>query len=85
MVAYGQDEEVGGYRGATQISSILEQRYGPDSIAMILDEGGMGVSEQYGATFALPGIAEKGYGVSHGHSVVHSKNLPLIADSTRLE
>jgi len=63
VVAYGQDEEVGGYRGATQISSILERRYGPNSIAMILDEGGMGVSEQYGAVFALPGIAEKGYGV----------------------
>jgi hypothetical protein len=31
---------------------------------MIVDEGGMGVSEVYGREFALPGVAEKGYGVS---------------------
>lgn len=62
LLAFGQDEEVGGPRGAEYVSVHLEERYGKDSIAMIVDEGGMGIQEQFGTEFALPGIAEKGYG-----------------------
>jgi hypothetical protein len=35
--------------------------YGKYGIAMIVDEGGMGLEKLYNQEFALPGIAEKGY------------------------
>lgn len=38
----------------------LEQKYGADSMALIVDEGG-GLSEVFGQMFALPAVAEKGY------------------------
>jgi Gly-Xaa carboxypeptidase len=39
----------------------LEDLYGKNGIAMIVDEGGMNLDTLYGREFALPGIAEKGY------------------------
>jgi Gly-Xaa carboxypeptidase len=38
--------------------------YGKHGIAMIVDEGGMGIQGLYGTEFAKPGMAEKGYMVS---------------------
>jgi hypothetical protein len=42
----------------------LESVYGKHGIAMIVDEGGMGIQGLYGTEFAKPGMAEKGYMVS---------------------
>ncbi|KAF8166011.1 hypothetical protein B0H34DRAFT_691505 [Crassisporium funariophilum] len=61
ILAFGQDEEISGPRGATNIGKYLQGKYGMYGIAMILDEGGMGLETLYGREFALPGIAEKGY------------------------
>ena len=43
IVALGFDEECSGRRGAGHIGPFLEKRYGPNSLALILDEGGMGL------------------------------------------
>lgn len=76
ILAFGYDEEGGGvkvrncptcilssshrsFQGAGALYPKIVERYGLDSIAMIVDEGG-GFMEQYGSTFATPGIAEKG-------------------------
>ncbi|KAK7036266.1 carboxypeptidase S [Favolaschia claudopus] len=59
ILSFGFDEEAGGPEGARYLASTLLERLGPDSIAMIVDEGS-GYSENYGAIFAVPGIAEKG-------------------------
>ncbi|KAF8187111.1 hypothetical protein BJ912DRAFT_970122 [Pholiota molesta] len=61
ILAFGQDEEISGPRGATNIGTYLEDLYGKNGIAMIVDEGGMNLDTLYGREFALPGIAEKGY------------------------
>lgn len=60
-LAYGHDEEGGGYRGALEIAALLEAR--GVALEWVLDEGS-GVMEDYvpgsDAGFALVGIAEKG-------------------------
>ncbi|KAF8881162.1 hypothetical protein CPB84DRAFT_1792054 [Gymnopilus junonius] len=61
ILAFGQDEEISGPRGANNIGKHLEERHGKYGIGMIVDEGGMNLESAYGAEFALPGIAEKGY------------------------
>lgn len=43
ILALGFDEECSGRRGAGYIGRYLEKLYGPNSIALILDEGGMGL------------------------------------------
>ncbi|KAJ9114650.1 hypothetical protein QFC22_005526 [Naganishia vaughanmartiniae] len=84
VAAFGMDEEVGGERGATSINDFLEKRYGHHGIAMIVDEGGMGIETLYGTQFALPGMAEKGYGnfmiqvdMAGGHSSIPSKHTSI--------
>ena len=73
--AFGFDEETGGERGARQIAAHLEQKYGRNSFAMIVDEGGMGVATKGNVAYARPAIAEKGFldiliglDVNGGHS-----------------
>jgi len=61
VLAFGQDEEISGPRGAANIAKFLQERYGEKGIAMIVDEGGMGLDVLYGNSFALPGVTEKGY------------------------
>ena len=73
VAGFGFDEEISyslklpkannhrGPQGASNISALLLERYGRDSIEFIIDEGGSEVKNIYGATFALPGTAEKGY------------------------
>jgi carboxypeptidase PM20D1 len=75
-LAYGDDEEVGGLRGAREIASLLERR--GVRLEMVLDEGGVvgdrilpGIADPV----ALVGVAEKGFAtielstrVSGGHS-----------------
>ena len=62
ILAFGFDEECSGARGAGHIATYLEQEYGTDSIAMILDEGGMGFQLLNKNTlYALPAVQEKGH------------------------
>ncbi|KAK6910063.1 hypothetical protein I203_104092 [Kwoniella mangroviensis CBS 8507] len=60
IVANGFDEEIGGSRGSGHISKVLLKRYGNDGIAFLVDEGFTGISNDYGATVASFGMAEKG-------------------------
>lgn len=64
MLALGQDEEISGHYGAASVGRHLTSRYGEQSFAMIVDEGGSGLDTVYGRDFAFPGVAEKGYLVS---------------------
>jgi Gly-Xaa carboxypeptidase len=61
IFAFGFDEEIGGERGAKNIATHLEDKYGRHGIAMIVDEGGMGVVEVGEYAYALPAVAEKGF------------------------
>ena len=60
VLSFGFDEESSGGQGAGHLAPFLLQKYGKDSFAAIVDEGaGMGTA--WGSTFAMPGVAEKGY------------------------
>jgi Gly-Xaa carboxypeptidase len=80
ILSFGFDEEISGLRGAQHLASHLIKRYGHNSIASIVDEGAVNV-ENWGADFALPGVAEKGYAdidivvrMPGGHSSVPPKH-----------
>jgi Gly-Xaa carboxypeptidase len=60
LAGFGFDEEISGPQGAKFIAAYLEETRGKDSIDLIIDEGGLGITEMNGATFALPGLGEKG-------------------------
>ncbi|KAL7421834.1 hypothetical protein Q5752_003605 [Cryptotrichosporon argae] len=60
LIAYGFDEEIGGPRGAGHIAPLLEERYGADGVAFLVDEGFSGIENTYGARVASLGMAEKG-------------------------
>ncbi|KAJ7484247.1 hypothetical protein FB451DRAFT_1231879 [Mycena latifolia] len=60
VLSFGFDEEGLGYHGAGYLGPALLERFGPDSFAMIVDEGA-GYSDSFGAIFAAPAVAEKGY------------------------
>ncbi|KAJ7154545.1 carboxypeptidase S [Mycena filopes] len=60
VLSFGFDEESGGYHGAAHLGPALLERFGPDSFALIVDEGA-GFEEDFGAIFAMPGVAEKGH------------------------
>ena len=77
LVAFGFDEECSGLKGAGSIARVLEARYGKDSVALILDEGGMGLQLIEDTLYALPATTEKGHvdvwlelHVQGGHSSV---------------
>lgn len=59
LLSFGFDEETFGYHGAGNLSAFIHARYGPDSLAVIIDEGA-GFENAWGTTFAKPGAAEKG-------------------------
>ena len=61
MVSFGFDEECSGYRGAKEIAKVVTDRYGDDGIAVILDEGGMGVNDIEDVTYVVPSVMEKGH------------------------
>lgn len=66
--------------GAALVNQHLLGLYGEGGIAMIVDEGGSGVdSTQFGRTFTLPGVVEKGSIVS---IEVSKTTLPLIRQYT---
>ncbi|EAQ88483.1 hypothetical protein CHGG_05102 [Chaetomium globosum CBS 148.51] len=60
ILSFGQDEECSGLQGASQLSAFLQERYGTDGIAVIIDEGSS-FERAWGTLFAKPGTAEKGY------------------------
>lgn len=60
FAGFGFDEEISGFQGAQFIAKHLEDTRGKNSIDLIVDEGGLGIEEVDGATFALPGLGEKG-------------------------
>ncbi|RDW95194.1 carboxypeptidase S [Coleophoma crateriformis] len=59
LISLGFDEESAGTGGAGSLSTVILDKYGKDSIAIIVDEGS-GISDIWGHTFASPGVAEKG-------------------------
>ncbi|KAI0387426.1 carboxypeptidase S [Hypomontagnella monticulosa] len=62
ILALGFDEECSGRRGAGYIGRYLENLYGPNSMALVLDEGGMGLQLLGDDTlYALPAVMEKGH------------------------
>ena len=61
IFAFGYDEEISGDLGAKNIANYLFEKYGPDSIDHILDEGApmcIGVNKNY---YGFVVTAEKGY------------------------
>ncbi|KAF2099593.1 carboxypeptidase S [Rhizodiscina lignyota] len=75
LFAFGFDKETGGLLGAKQIAQHLEKKLGKDSLAMVHDEGGMGINTLGSLLYAVPAIQEKGFlnvvlslEVSGGHS-----------------
>ncbi|OAL45967.1 vacuolar carboxypeptidase-like protein Cps1 [Pyrenochaeta sp. DS3sAY3a] len=60
ILSFGFDEEISGRHGAQQLSKHLLSQYGQSSIAAIIDEGAVNM-KGWGASFALPGVVEKGY------------------------
>jgi Gly-Xaa carboxypeptidase len=64
LAGFGFDEEISGWQGAAYISKHLEDTRGKDSIDLIIDEGGLGIKEFFGAMFVMPGVGEKGTSAS---------------------
>lgn len=60
IYSFGFDEEIGGHNGARKLAETLLNRYGPDSVYAVIDEGGQSLIEQDGVILALPGTGEKG-------------------------
>lgn len=60
VLSFGFDEEISGADGAGHLAAALLSRYGEDGVAIVVDEGN-GLAQQWGALFALPAVAEKGY------------------------
>lgn len=62
LVAFGFDEEATGYRGAIELGKYLLDRFGPDGIFAIVDEGGwLTYDPTTGRVVASVGTGEKGY------------------------
>ncbi|KAH9962677.1 carboxypeptidase S [Russula dissimulans] len=60
VLAFGFDEEASGLHGAKHLSDAMLKKYGEDSFALLVDEGGI-FGDIGGSIIAIPGIAEKGY------------------------
>ncbi|WFD01852.1 Gly-Xaa carboxypeptidase [Malassezia obtusa] len=64
LLAYGFDEESSGVQGAKHLGIHLHERYGDNSIAMLVDEGTPVYSasdpESFGTPIAAPSVTEKG-------------------------
>ncbi|KAJ2915488.1 hypothetical protein MD484_g4928, partial [Candolleomyces efflorescens] len=59
VLAFGFDEEAGGFYGARYLAEYIRSVYGYDGISMIVDEGA-GFYNLTGAMLAIPGVTEKG-------------------------
>lgn len=96
-LAFGHDEEVGGFNGAGPIARTLEGR-GVDELAFVLDEGGVivdGMAWDISGSVALIGIAEKGFlslvlrvegNGGHSSTPPANTNIGILAEAiSRLE
>ncbi|KAL4066388.1 hypothetical protein V8B97DRAFT_1979578 [Scleroderma yunnanense] len=61
ILAFGFDEEAKGEEGAGHIAKYLEEAYGRNGFALILDEGEPIVNFGNGLYWASPALSEKGY------------------------
>ncbi|KAL2782538.1 hypothetical protein BJX66DRAFT_345744 [Aspergillus keveii] len=61
VVAFGCDEEISGENCGRPISDFLHGRYGDDGIYLIIDEGSVGIQQEFNRSFAMVSVAEKGY------------------------
>jgi Gly-Xaa carboxypeptidase len=62
IFAFGFDEEVGLNQGAARIAEVVLERYGDNSSAIILDEGGFGSQPLDDETvYVHPAVTEKGH------------------------
>ncbi|KAL4073057.1 hypothetical protein V8B97DRAFT_1869576 [Scleroderma yunnanense] len=60
VLAFGFDEECSGRYGAQTLAIELEEMFGENGYAMLVDEGS-NYQEQFGRVIASPAIAERGY------------------------
>ncbi|ORY35808.1 putative carboxypeptidase s precursor [Naematelia encephala] len=60
VLGFGSDEERGGQVGAPAVAKYLLDKYGKDSMSLLIDEGS-GMRNVWGRQFALPAVAEKGH------------------------
>ena len=58
VLSFGFDEETGGFRGAKSLAAHLTEKYGENSMEMIVDEGG-DMHKVNDVMYALPAVAEK--------------------------
>lgn len=54
------ESQIGGVRGAAHLTRAMQDKYGNDSFAFLIDEGFSGLSNDYGAYVLSMGMAEKG-------------------------
>ncbi|WWC91785.1 uncharacterized protein L201_006732 [Kwoniella dendrophila CBS 6074] len=83
VLAFGSDEERGGQVGAPAVAKYLLEKYGKDSMSLLIDEGN-GLVETWGQQFAAPAVAEKGHvdigltvSTSGGHSSVPPEHTAI--------
>ena len=81
IVAFGSDEETYG-NGAREISNFLRNKYGPDSMYALIDEGVSGVIPMEGIKLITPGTAEKGIMDSHVELFTPGGHSSLPPDHT---
>lgn len=60
ILSFGFDEEISGYRGAASLAQTILDRYGPDGVDVIIDEG-TGTMDLAGAQVIAITVGEKGY------------------------
>lgn len=60
IISLGFSEEIEGDFSAFRISEFLYDRYGPNGLAMVIDEGS-GFQDLFGSVVAAPSLGEKGY------------------------
>ncbi|KAJ5679163.1 hypothetical protein N7462_007407 [Penicillium macrosclerotiorum] len=80
ILAFGCDEEISGENCGRPIANFLYEEYGDDGIYLIMDEGATGIQREYGQSFAMVGVSEKGYldvGINVSSTGGHASN-PLI-------
>ncbi|KAL4889481.1 hypothetical protein BDV59DRAFT_210288 [Aspergillus ambiguus] len=79
ILAFGCDEEISGENCGRPIANFLHGRYGDDGIYLIMDEGSVGVQEEFDQSFAMVSTAEKGYidvGINVTSTGGHASNPP---------
>lgn len=79
ILAFGCDEEISGEACGRPISNLLHERYGDNGIYMIMDEGSVGIQEEFNQSFAMVSVSEKGYidvGINVTSTGGHASNPP---------